>query len=335
MRRLQRLRAGIDRNHEVLEIGPYHAPIAPKALGYRATTLDLAGADELRVRAAADPSIDDSGVKAIEEIDLVGSACDVADLVRERFGPAKRFDWVLASHTIEHMPDPIRFLEQCAEVLGPGGILRMAVPDRRGCFDHFRPSSDIGEWVQAYRERRTRPTVYQVFREECYRAEVTGRDGGRVVWRLGEIPAHDVKPAEQSLELFRAWFGPSGIEPAEYLDTHCWAFTPESFELLVRDTIAFGLASLNVGRVSRTHGHEFFVDLRRTASAGALDERRYFETRRRLLRRTVWHDSMGLSLVMPLAVLRRTVRSLRRFMRSRLAPRDVSSPSDGGRRAAA
>ena len=183
MKRLQRLREGINRSDEVLEIGPYHAPIASKALGYRATTLDLVGADELRVRAEADPSIDDAGVKAIEEVDLVGSACAVGDLVRDRLGPAKRFDWVLASHTIEHMPDPIRFLEQCAQVLGPGGILRMAVPDRRGCFDHFRPSSDISEWVQAYRERRTRPTVYQVFREECYRAQVTGRDGGRVVVR--------------------------------------------------------------------------------------------------------------------------------------------------------
>jgi len=331
MKRLQRLREGINRSDEVLEIGPYHAPIASKALGYRATTLDLVGADELRVRAEADPSIDDAGVKAIEEVDLVGSACAVGDLVRDRLGPAKRFDWVLASHTIEHMPDPIRFLEQCAQVLGPGGILRMAVPDRRGCFDHFRPSSDIGEWVQAYRERRTRPTVYQVFREECYRAQVTGRDGGRVVWRLGEIPARDIKVAEQSLALFRAWFGPSGIEPTEYIDTHCWAFTPESFELLVRDTIAFGLVSLDVTRMSRTHGHEFFIDLRRTASAGAIDERRYFETRRRLLRRTVWHDSMGLSLAMPFAVLRRTVRSLCRLMRRRGA----SSRSDGSRQAAA
>jgi SAM-dependent methyltransferase len=324
MKRLRRLREGIRVDHEVLEIGPYHAPIAPRALGYRATTLDLVTAEELRVRAAADPSIDDSGVTAIEDVDLIGSACDVADLVRKRFGPDKRFDWILASHTIEHMPDPIRFLEQCAAVLAPGGILRMAVPDKRGCFDHFRPSSDIGEWVQAYRECRTRPTVYQVFREECYRTEVIGRDGGRVVWRLGEVPARDVKPAEQSLELFRAWFGPGGTEPTEYLDTHCWAFTPDSFELMVRDTIAFGLVPLAVTQISRTHGHEFFIDLSRAASDRTLDERHYFDTRHRLLRRTVWHDSLGVSLVMPLAVLRRTLRWLRRLVKSR--PRPEASP---------
>lgn len=318
MKRLQRLRGGIRLEHEVLEIGPYHSPIAPKTLGYRTTTLDLVNADGLRTRAKADPSIDDYGVAAIEEVDLVGSACDLANLVTKRFGPDKRFDWILASHTIEHMPDPIRFLEECAKVLAPGGVLRMAVPDKRGCFDHFRPSSDISEWVQAYQERRTRPTVYQVFREECYRTEVTARDGGPIAWRLAEVPARDAKPAEHSLALYRQWFGPGGTEPANYIDTHCWAFTPESFELLVRDTIAFGLVPMGVASISRTHGHEFFVDLRRTEAAGVIDERTYFETRRRLLRRTVWHDSLGLSLVMPLAVIRRTLRKVRRAVKSRL-----------------
>ena len=68
MKRLQRLREGINRSDEVLEIGPYHAPIASKALGYRATTLDLVGADELRVRAEADPSIDDAGGPEIVDV---------------------------------------------------------------------------------------------------------------------------------------------------------------------------------------------------------------------------------------------------------------------------
>jgi SAM-dependent methyltransferase len=334
MKRLQRLRTGIRLDDEVLEIGPYHSPIAPKALGYRATTLDLVDAEALRARAKGDPSIDDDGVKAIEEVDLVGSACDVADLVCQRFGSDKRFDWILASHTIEHMPDPIRFLEECGKVLAPGGALRMAVPDKRGCFDHFRPSSDVGEWIQAYRERRERPTVYQVFREECYRADVSGHDGGRIVWRLGEIQARDAKIAERSLELYRAWFGPGGTEPTNYIDTHCWAFTPESFELLVRDTIAFGLVPMGVVSVSRTHGHEFFVDLQRIASAGVLDERTYFEVRRQLLRRTVWHDSLGLSLVMPLAVIRRTLRKVRRAVKAHLAGPRASQPRVPMRKAA-
>jgi SAM-dependent methyltransferase len=318
MKRIKRLRAGIRLDHEVLEIGPYHAPIAPKAVGYRTTTLDLVDADALRARAKSDPSINAHGIEAIEEVDLIGSACDVADLVTKRFGPEKRFDWILASHTIEHMPDPIRFLEECAKVLTPGGVIRLAVPDKRGCFDHFRPSSDISEWIQAYRERRERPTVYQVFREECYRTEVTTRDGRPITWRLAEVPAHDAEPAERSLDLYRAWFAPGGTEPTTYIDTHCWAFTPESFELLVRDTMAFGLVPLDVASVSATRGHEFFVDLRRPTSVATFDEHRYFETRRHLLRRTVWHDSMGLSLVMPLAVIRRTLRKVRRSVRSRL-----------------
>jgi SAM-dependent methyltransferase len=319
MKRLRRLREGISFDHEILEIGPYHAPIAAKALGYRVTILDLVGTDELRARGAADPAIGEAAATMIEEVDLVGSACDLANLVQGRFGPDKRFDWILSSHTIEHMPDPIRFMQECGSVLTAGGILRMAVPDKRGCFDHFRPLSDIGEWLQAYRERRTRPTVYQVFREECYRAVMPSTEPDRRRWHVGEVHLYGVKPVEHNLEIYRAWFGPDGVEPNEYLDTHCWAFTPDSFELLVRDAIAFGLLPLEVATVSPPQGHEFFVDLRRPVAAAPLDERSYFETRCRLLRRTVRHDNIGLSLESPFRVLRRTARRLRRLVRRRKA----------------
>ena len=55
MDRLASLRQDISRNHEVLEIAPWFNPIAPKAAGYRTTTLDIFDTATLRERAAADP----------------------------------------------------------------------------------------------------------------------------------------------------------------------------------------------------------------------------------------------------------------------------------------
>ncbi|NBW85688.1 MAG: methyltransferase domain-containing protein [Planctomycetia bacterium] len=162
-RRLQVLRAGIEPHHEVLEIGPWHGPIAPRALGYRTTILDIRDTRALREMAASDPQIHPDDIGAIEDVDVVGSACDVADLVRGTLGPGQRFDWVLSSHNVEHMPNPIRFLRQAAEILRDGGVLRMAIPDKRACFDHFRPLSDIAEWLQAHDENRVQPTIYQLF----------------------------------------------------------------------------------------------------------------------------------------------------------------------------
>jgi predicted SAM-dependent methyltransferase len=39
-------------------------------------------------------------------------------------------DFVIACHIIEHMPDPIFFLDVCWRLLRPGGILFLAVPDK-------------------------------------------------------------------------------------------------------------------------------------------------------------------------------------------------------------
>ena len=271
MNRIDLLRKGILPRHGVLEIGPYFSPIAPRSAGYRTTTLDVFDTELLRQKAAVDPNIPPARVAEIEDVDLVGSACDLADLTTARFGANHRFDWILSSHNIEHIPNPIRFLQQSAAVLRPEGVLRMAVPDKRFCFDHFRQLTDVSEWLQAFRENRGQPTAYQVFREEAHRSTPLADAAG---WM----------PIRSSLALFRDWFGPDGTVPTHYMDTHCWAFTPESFELLVRDTIAFGLVDLQIGSVSATCGIEFYVDLIRPASPVAIIESEYYATRERLLR---------------------------------------------------
>ena len=93
----------------------------------------------------------------IEDVDLVGSSTHIGELVRAR-GEAGTFDYVVSSHNFEHLPNPIRFLQGCAEALRPGGILSMAIPDRRACFDYFRPVTRLSDWIQAFVEDR-KPAV--------------------------------------------------------------------------------------------------------------------------------------------------------------------------------
>ncbi len=271
MDRLERLRADVRPDASVLEIGPYFNPIAPRREGYRVTTIDVFDADDLRQRAASDPNLGPTYVADIEDVDLVGSACDLADLAVAKYGPDKKFDWILSSHNFEHLPDPIRFLQQCAAVLGANGTLRMAIPDKRFCFDHFRQITEVSEWLQAYHEQRKKPTIYQAFREEAHRS-TAGKNGHWI-------------PDRKILEFYRAWFDQDGHAPDTYIDTHCWAFTPESFELLLHDLQAFGLVSLRIARISEPHGHEFFVDLCPLDVDVTFSIATYFSTRDFLLQR--------------------------------------------------
>jgi SAM-dependent methyltransferase len=49
------------------------------------------------------------------------------------------YDFVVASHVLEHIANPLRALQEWKRVLKPGGALLILVPDRRSTFDHRRP----------------------------------------------------------------------------------------------------------------------------------------------------------------------------------------------------
>jgi predicted SAM-dependent methyltransferase len=52
-------------------------------------------------------------------------------------------DFIVANHFLEHTQDPIGTLKRHIGVLKPGGILYMAVPDKRYTFDHLRPNTTL------------------------------------------------------------------------------------------------------------------------------------------------------------------------------------------------
>ena len=48
-------------------------------------------------------------------------------------------DFVIANHFIEHCQNPIQTFQNLFRVLKPGGVLYVAVPDKRFTFDADRP----------------------------------------------------------------------------------------------------------------------------------------------------------------------------------------------------
>lgn len=228
-----------------LEIAPWYAPIAPKAEGFNVRILDFFPKDELYRRAIADPNIPAGSEKDIEEVDFVGNASDIASLV------TGKYDYLISSHNFEHLPDPIRFLQGSESLLEHNGRLIMALPDCRHTFDRYRPHTMTGEWIQAYKEARKKPTAQQIF--EFYS-------------RLGSN--HDAKLTGDLIDSFNQW------SRDYYVDVHCTLFFPASFELLMLEARALGLTNLEVVKITPQWG-EFFVWLQMATSAiENLQERR-------------------------------------------------------------
>lgn len=61
-------------------------------------------------------------------------------------------DFVIANHFLEHCDNPLAAVENMLRVLKPGGILFMAVPDKRYTFDADRPVTSFEHVLRDYRE---------------------------------------------------------------------------------------------------------------------------------------------------------------------------------------
>lgn len=64
--------------------------------------------------------------------------------------PDGRYGFLLASHVIEHLANPLRALAEWSRVLTDGGTMVLVVPHRDGTFDHRRPVTRIEHVVQDF-----------------------------------------------------------------------------------------------------------------------------------------------------------------------------------------
>jgi SAM-dependent methyltransferase len=69
--------------------------------------------------------------------------------------PDETYDFVLASHVLEHVANPLRALEEWRRVLVPGGAMLVIVPDHRGTFDHRRAPTSFEHIVADFQNNTT------------------------------------------------------------------------------------------------------------------------------------------------------------------------------------
>ena len=103
------------------------------------------------------------------------------------------FDFLIANHFIEHLVNPIQFLEGCSQILPLGGMLFLTVPDKDKTFDRHRKLTTNTHLWRDYRRGETKVSGIHI------------RDF------LNSIPAHT--PPEVILDHFR-----ENNLPVEYYD---------------------------------------------------------------------------------------------------------------------
>ena len=266
-----------------IEVGPWFSPLAPKRKGYNCLSLDIFDAEKLVEIAKRDPLVPDDEIPSIEPVDLIGPSTVIDKIVEQR-GGLGTFDYVLSSHNFEHSPNPVKFLQGCGRVLRPDGFLSMAVPDKRACFDYFRPHTTFGQWIEAFFADRERPTFAQIFEQYSLHSRLQANGEARSGFALTDDPSN-VCALPTLREAFGAWVRCEETKDTTYRDVHCWIFTPSSFRLLMDDSSFLGLSPFEVAEVNEGTGGEFYAHLRNVGHRNYTAEQttRHYAKRQQLL----------------------------------------------------
>lgn len=241
----------VDVAHQVgAEIGPLDRPIVTRKMG-RIRYVDHDTTEALRIKYADPASHVD--INKIVDVDYIWGEKGLGELLQAE-APV---DYVIASHVIEHVPDFIGWLNEIKTILKPGGILSLAIPDKRRCFDYHRHLTKTADVIEAFLHNNKRPSPRQMF-DELSKA-VTYK--GNVAWN-GAVDTTKLVPVRSIQD---AWMiTKNTFVTGDYCDVHCWVVTPASFFQLLSELTKVGLLEFEVAQFYETEGCEFFVSLRAT-----------------------------------------------------------------------
>lgn len=223
----------------ILEIGPFCNPRAPTKGGHT-KYLDVFSTDELRSRAADPQFVECTEMTrhlpdSVPEIDFIWKGERYSEIIDEKF------DAVFSSHNIEHQTNIIHHLEDVASILNPEGKFYIIIPDKRYCYDHFRPLSTLADVIDSRHNLSGRHSLRSLVESILFkthndiRRHWAGDHGENPFEKLHDNPLGPIKAVSSLL---------SDIEIDDgYRDVHAWCFTPDSFANLARQLRALELSN--------------------------------------------------------------------------------------------
>ena len=245
MNRKKKILRHINKNGDGIEIGPCDKPIASKKEGFKVQYIDHMSRDQLIAKYTGH----NVNLENIEEVDYIWRGEKYSDLT----GKNKHYDWIIASHLIEHTPDLIGFFLDCDAILKDDGVISLVVPDKRYCFDHYRPTTGISKIIDNHFLKSEIHSPGAVAEHHLNAVS----NAGIIAWDAsakGEYNfVHSMEYARQCMN--------SVINENKSWDVHAWCFVPHSFRLIVHDLFRLGLIPFREIEFFKTEGCEFYITL--------------------------------------------------------------------------
>ncbi len=249
MSRVEQLTMYLDlKNSRGIEYGALANPIVKKSQN-NVIYVDYTSTKELVEKSNTDPNVKESDIVGV---DVNLSEPESAKALQDR-GP---FDYIVASHVFEHLPNSLAWLEEASSLLREGGIISLAIPDKRYTFDFFRRLSEPSDWLTTYIDSSERPTTAQLLDHYLNVRVVDTLTAWNEEPTLLKCPRHHNDWV--ALDLAR-------IGQLTYTDCHCFVYTDSSFVAILHYIQSMKLLlNLEVLKVfpPERYSNEFIIALR-------------------------------------------------------------------------
>lgn len=209
-----------DKTKRILELGPLNRPIADKRIYPDTFYCDIRSTEDVRKLYSGNDYLEATGIRVDPEtiipIDYV-----VKENYEKTFREVEKFDYVIASHVLEHMQDLIFALRDIGTVLNRGGVFCIIYPDKRYCFDHFRTSASFRDAYDVFRNGAVKNASMVL----DFYYSVIAENNPCVFWNKNGI--EDYLPTssfEKAIEHYER-----ALNGMKMDDVHYWPFTDMDF----------------------------------------------------------------------------------------------------------
>ena len=222
-----------------LEVAPYFDPFLLKGGDLEVYYTDYISTEEIRAKAANNPGGKSAEVPAIDFVWIPGkplAACAPVGLT---------FDYAAASHVMEHVPNPIGWLNEILTLLNPGGRLALFLPDRRRNIDIFRNLTSFGELVGLWITQPAVPTPHQILDFMTMSLDATKLSGD---WSNLSVATAPTFYSDTDSLSFATSAGMNGT----YVDIHATVWEPEHCVKVLERVVQAGLLNVAISPPEET-----------------------------------------------------------------------------------
>lgn len=216
----------------ILEIGPLNYPLVKKSEYPNVVYCDIRNTEQVKALYCGNNYLKATGITV--DIDSIVDIDFVLDESYEKtFTDKPKFDYIVASHVLEHVQNLIFTLCDIATVLKPGGQFIIYYPDKRYCFDHFREEVSFRDVYEGHINQKS---ALSRLTFDFFNSAIKENDPVKF-WKAENM--HDLLPTndtQKALNFYREFSSDCFKD-----DVHYWPFSDAGFIKFLYDVTRAGI----------------------------------------------------------------------------------------------